>query len=403
MLLLGAALAGCSSLPPLPERTASTAMTDTAGTDLGKLAAASLEQADPGESGFRLLPTGDFALDARLALARRAERSLDVQYYHLANDSVGLQFLRELRDAAKRGVRVRLLVDDLYTGSEDELFCSFAAIPNVEVRLFNPLPSRGGSVLGRIVSSAHEFSRINLRMHNKLFIADNRFSVSGGRNMADEYFMRSTEANFIDMDVISAGPIVRELSQVFDRYWNSALAYPIEPVMRALAPSVADAANEQRFDQLVLAAPPELLPANNDPLGRASVDYELSAGRIAMEFAVAAVLADTPNKGALRNPGDTLSTVNRSVLEELAAARNELLIASPYFIPGKVGMERLREVIDRKVQHPGRHQRRRRHRRAAGALALRPLPAEHAEDGDRALRGQPDAGARRQRVRRSSA
>ena len=100
----------------------------------------------------------------------------------------------------------------------------------------------------------------------------------------------------------------------------------------------------------MLAAPPEFLPATTDPLGRASVDFEFSAGRIAMEFAVAAVLADTPNKGALRNPGDTLSTVNRSVLEELAAARSELLIASPYFIPGKVGMERLREVIDRKVR-----------------------------------------------------
>ena len=187
-------------------------------------------------------------------------------------------------------------------------------------------------------------------MHNKLFIADNRFSVSGGRNMADEYFMRSTEANFIDMDVISAGPIVRELSQVFDRYWNSALAYPIEPVMRALAPSVAGDRERTRFDELVLAAPPEFLPATTDPLGRASVDFEFSAGRIAMEFAVAAVLADTPNKGSLRNPGDTLSTVNRSVLEELAAARKELLIASPYFIPGKVGMERLREVIDRKVR-----------------------------------------------------
>jgi len=349
-ILLGAALAGCSSLPPLPERPASTALSGTADTGLGTLAAASLEQAGPGESGFRLLPTGDFAFDARLALARRAERSLDAQYYHLANDSIGLQFLRELRDAARRGVRVRLLVDDLYTGSEDELFCSFAAIPNVEVRLFNPLPSRGGSPLSRIISSAHEFSRINLRMHNKLFIADNRFSVSGGRNMADEYFMRSSEANFIDLDVIAAGPIVRELSQVFDRYWSSALAYPIVPVIQALAPSVAAAANAERFDQLVLAAPPEFLPATTDPLGRASVDFEFSAGRIAMEFAVAAVLADTPNKGALRNPGDTLSTVNRSVLEELADAKSELLIASPYFIPGKVGMERLREVTDRKVR-----------------------------------------------------
>ena len=350
VLLLGAALAGCSSLPPLPERTASTAASDTAGTGLGVLAAASLERAGAGESGFRLLPTGDFAFDARLALARRAERSLDVQYYQLAKDSVGLQFLRELRNAARRGVHVRLLVDDLYTGGEDELFCSFAAIANVEVRLFNPLPSRGGSMLGRVVSSMHEFTRINLRMHNKLFIADNRFSVSGGRNMADEYFMRSTAANFIDMDVISAGPIVRELSQVFDRYWNSALAYPIVPVLRELSPSVAAAATERRFDELVQTAPPQFLPATTDPLGRASVDFEFSSGRIAMEFAVASVFADTPNKGALHNPGDTLATVNRSVLEELASARSELLIASPYFIPGKVGMERLHEVIARKVR-----------------------------------------------------
>jgi putative cardiolipin synthase len=347
---LAAVLAGCSSVPPLPERTVTLARTDTAGTDLGKLAAASLEEAGPGESGFRLLPTGDFAFDARLALARRAEHTLDVQYYHLANDSVGLQFLRELRDAAGRGVRVRLLVDDLYTGSggrallqlrDDPERRGAAVQPASVARRLGPRPRR---------RLAHEFSRINLRMHNKLFIADNRFSVSGGRNMADEYFMRSDEANFIDMDVLAAGPIVRELSQVFDRYWNSTLAYPIGPVIRHLAPDTAVQASPQRFERLVLAAPPEFLPATTDPLGRASVDYELSAGRIALEFAVAAVLADRPDKGSLRNPGDTLSTVNRSVLEELARARSELLIASPYFIPGKVGIERLREVIDRKVR-----------------------------------------------------
>jgi putative cardiolipin synthase len=348
--LLALALAACSSVPPLPARTATSAVTGTLGTGLGALSAASMEGAGPGQSGFRLLPTGDFALDARLALVRRAERSLDVQYYHLAKDSIGLKFLSDLGEAARRGVRVRLLVDDLYTSGEDELFCSFATIPNVEVRLFNPLPSRGGSLLGRVVASAHQFSRINLRMHNKLFIADNRFSVSGGRNLADEYFMRSNEANFIDMDVISAGPVVRELSQVFDLYWNSSLAYPIGPVMKALAPDIEATASEWRFQTLVRAAPPEIPSAGFDPLGRAAVEREFSSGRIALEYASAAVLADRPDKGALRNPGDTLSTVNRSVLEELAAAREDLLIASPYFIPGRLGMERLREVIDRKVR-----------------------------------------------------
>ena len=334
----------------MPPRGFTTALTDTGGTALGVLAAASMEEAGSGESGFRLLPTGDYAFDARLSLARRAQRSLDVQYYHLEKDSVGLQFLRELRDAAHRGVRVRLLVDDLYTGSEDDLFCSFAALPNVEVRLFNPLPARGGGVKTRIIASLHEFSRINLRMHNKLFIADNRFSVSGGRNMAEEYFMRSTEANFIDMDVISAGPIVRELPQVLDLYWNSSVAYPVHDVVAALAPAVAEAASVGRLDELLQAAPPEFLPQTSDPLGRASVDYELSAGRMALAYAPAHVFADTPYKGTLRNPGDTLSTVNRSVIEELSTARDDILIASPYFIPGKVGMQFLEEATGRKIQ-----------------------------------------------------
>ena len=349
-LALAAALSGCSSLPPRQEQIPTSALADTADTPLGVLAAASLDEAGPGESGFRLLPTGDFAMDGRLALARRAVRSLDVQYYHLHNDSVGLQFLRELRDAAGRGVRIRLLVDDLYTGGEDELFRSFAAVPNVEVRLFNPLPSRGGSVGPRIVASLHEFSRINLRMHNKLFIADNRFSISGGRNMAEEYFMRSSEANFIDMDVIAAGPVVREQSQVFDRYWNSSVVYSVQEVVAAMAPAVADSASVERFDEMVTAAPPEFLPQTSDPLGRVSVDFELSAGRMALHYATAQVFADTPYKGTLRNPGDTLSTVNRSVLEELATARSSILIASPYFIPGKAGMKYLQDAIARKLR-----------------------------------------------------
>ena len=135
---LCAFLAGCAALPPLPARTHSTAIVDTTETLLGRVAAASLEGARGGESGFRLLPTGDYAFDARVALARRAERSLDVQYFQIGHDSVGLQLLRELGDAARRGVRVRLLVDDLYTGGQDELFRSFAALPGVEANGRNP-------------------------------------------------------------------------------------------------------------------------------------------------------------------------------------------------------------------------------------------------------------------------
>src|SRR5437764_14423868 len=218
--LLFALLAGCASLPERTPAPPTVALADVADTRLGRVAAAATPAASRDLSGFRLLPEGETAFNARIALARRAERSLDVQYYLIRDDDVGLQFLRELRDAAARGVRVRLLVDDLYTAGEDELFAGLAAHPNVEVRVFNPLPARAGSFGTRLLFSLHEFGRINHRMHNKLFVADNTFAVSGGRNIANEYFMRSAAANFIDLDVLSSGPVVRELSAVFDSHWN---------------------------------------------------------------------------------------------------------------------------------------------------------------------------------------
>ena len=330
-----AGLGGCAVLPPPPESVATTALTDTRDTALGRVAAASLAGSGPGESGFRLMPSGEFAWDARLALARRAERSLDVQYYQIRSDRVGRRFLRELGDAAGRGVRVRLLVDDFYTGGQDELFRSMAALPNVQVRLFNPLPARGGSVVGRLARSLHEFTRINHRMHNKLFVADNRFSISGGRNMADEYFMQSTAANFIDLDVVAAGPVVREQSAVFDLYWNSAHVWPIESVVAA---GPGNDAAARRFDALVADAAPEIELEPLDPLRRPALGVELAAGRVALTFATAEVFADAPAKVVRRGRDDSVSTVARSTLEAIDGARQEVLIASPYFIPGTFGM-----------------------------------------------------------------
>ncbi len=347
VLLLISALAGCASLPPLPARTGSKAITDTRGTLLGRLANASLDGSGPGESGFRLLPAGDFAFDARVALARRAERSLDVQYYQIQRDSIGLQFLRELRDAAGRGVRVRLLVDDLYTAGEDELFRTLAEVPNVEVRLFNPLPARGATLAGRLIFSLHEFTRINHRMHNKLFIADNRFSVSGGRNMADEYFMRSAQANFIDMDVIAAGPVVRELSGVFDHYWNSDYAYPVQSVV---ALRIDAAAAQRRFDELANNPAPAFESTLGDPYGLASVEFELAAGQMTLTFANASVFADAPEKIARKDRDENLATVTRSTLEAFHSARSEVVIASPYFIPGPIGLDSMKEAIDNHIR-----------------------------------------------------
>jgi putative cardiolipin synthase len=340
-LAMLAGATGCASLAPRGPVPPSAALSDVADTTLGRAAAASLPRDAPALSGFRLLPEGETSFDARIALARRAQKSLDVQYYLIVDDDLGRQFLRELRDAARRGVRVRLLVDDLYAAGEDALFAGLAAYPGVEVRMFNPLPTRAGSFRHRLVFSLHEFDRINHRMHNKLFIADNSFAVSGGRNIAEEYFMRSASANFIDLDVLSAGPVVRQLSQVFDSYWNSEQAYPIGSVaVEPRPPAEARAA----FDAIVATAKPSVAERAQDVLGNTPVAEQIDAGRATLEPATARVFADTPDKAAGGDRAPAGPSVNDQILAVFAASTRDVDIVSPYFVPGERGMKMIRAV-----------------------------------------------------------
>jgi len=344
--VLGLCLGGCAGLPPPVANPASHAFTDTESTALARIAQAARERAAvaPDRSGFRPLPEGEFAFDARLALTRHAQRSLDVQYYLIQNDPLGRMLLRELRDAALRGVRVRLLVDDLYAAGEDELFAGLAAHPNAQVRIYNPLPARAGPFIGRLLFSMHEFGRINHRMHNKLFIADNSFSVSGGRNIAAEYFMRSEQANFVDLDMLSTGPVVREFSQAFDRYWNSERAWPIERVtyLRERDAEVL----RQRFDALVRDANPSVSPRERDVLLRPALSRQLERGVLdGQMFASARVVADRPDKVVVGTPGHRdPGTVLESVVGLFGQGRKEVLILSPYFIPDPRGLEMMRRA-----------------------------------------------------------
>jgi len=174
------------------------------------------------------MPIASVAYGARLELAEKAQQTLDVQYYVLAQDGTGKRFIRALRDAARRGVRVRLLVDDVYTAGEDGMLAELAAEPHAEVRVYNLFPAARDSSAGRWLASWWDFRRVDHRMHNKLFVVDNALAVFGGRNIADPYFMRGADSNFVDLDVLAAGPVVRELSRAFDEYWNSDFVYPIE-------------------------------------------------------------------------------------------------------------------------------------------------------------------------------
>ena len=341
-------LAGCAGLPPRVPPPVSHAHTGTDGTPLARIARNSLP---PGvaadQSGFRLLPSGEQSFDGRLALAEHAVRSIDAQYYHVHADPAGAMFLRSLRDAAARGVRVRLLVDDFHAAEVYPLLQGLAAHPGVEVRVFNPLLARSGSPLGRMLLSLRDFARVNHRMHNKLFLADNQVALYGGRNIADEYFYRNSKANFVDQDVLSVGAVVRELSASFDRYWNSE---PVWLLQQLLAPPRSVAEARQRFES---ASKPmaDALPALNrvpvDPLRQTSVRVQLAEGRLQQHLGRARVHDDPPEKVGQPVVVDQPSAAMRGKLDVIAAARDEVVLVSPYFMPGPVGMTMMEQAARR--------------------------------------------------------
>jgi putative cardiolipin synthase len=328
---------------------ASHALTAQQPTALSRVADASLSADLPQHSGFRLLPTADYAFAARLDLARQAEQTLDVQYYHIHSDVIGLTFLRALRDAAQRGVRVRLLVDDYYAGEIEELLLGLASYPHAQVRLFNPLTARLGSPLLRMLQSWNEFDRVNHRMHNKLMVADNALAIYGGRNIADEYFRRNRDANFIDIDVLSAGPVVRDLSTVFDMYWNSEQAYPVYQVVPVTPDPVV---LQARFDSRVAAAAAEftLDLLVTDPLGVPPVGVQLLQGRLALTPGTAKVFADPPNKVTEPVRFTQASVALRGQLDMIALALEEVVMVSPYLIPNKNALDLMHGLGQRGVK-----------------------------------------------------
>src|ERR1700693_5391463 len=196
-------LAGCATLPKHVEKSQSAALPNPATTTLGRMVAA--EEDGKSLSGIRLLTSGEEDLADLIALADHAERTRDIQYYIIHQDDSARILLQHVRRAADRGVRVRVLVDDLNTAGEDRRFMHLGAHANVEVRVFNPFPGGRSATWTRLLASVNDIRRINHRMHNKLFVADNALAITGGRNIGDEYFTRDPKYNFIDLDVVAAG------------------------------------------------------------------------------------------------------------------------------------------------------------------------------------------------------
>ncbi|RZI64726.1 MAG: phospholipase D family protein [Variovorax sp.] len=346
LALLGvvAFLAACGSLPAFKQMPATLSLPPDAATPLAKIVAASTP---PGEhSGFRLMPLGVYSLDARIELARRAQHTLDVQYYVIANDGAGGLLLRTLKEAALRGVRVRLLIDDLYTASTDQMLLALTATPNVEVRLFNPFCCARGSLAGRFAASAFDIHRLNHRMHNKLFIADGVMAVAGGRNIADEYFTLNSAQNFIDMDALVVGRVIAELATIFDGYWNSEEVYPIAAIVQPYAGRTVMASDFDARVGIGGPAPKVVLPPA-DVLGYGPIGEEFDAGRVGFLWGVAHAVADPPAKLRYMTGEEAFATsVTARFWQQLLTAENEVVLTSPYLVPGERGMAGFKQLRD---------------------------------------------------------
>ena len=326
-LLLSVA-AGCSSLPSLENRPRSSADLNTADTRLGRAIAPRIA-AHPGTSGVYPLADAHDAFAARALLARAADRTLDVQYYIWRKDMTGTMLFAALQQAADRGVRVRLLLDDNNTAGLDSTLAALDADPRIEVRLFNPFVTRGARALDFLT----DFSRVNRRMHNKSFTADSQATIVGGRNVGDEYFGAADDVLFADLDVIAVGPVVTEVARDFDRYWNSASAYPVNRLLPAtdhkvMAELAADAARLEHSPQAVAYA---------GAVRASPFVSQLLNGSLALEWAPTRMVSDDPAKGlGLAPRGELLLDKLRETIGQPAAAMD---LVSPYFVPTHAGVD----------------------------------------------------------------
>jgi phosphatidylserine/phosphatidylglycerophosphate/cardiolipin synthase-like enzyme len=327
-------LAGCVGLPKHVIKFRSEALRSPQSTTLGRIAEERAEGIPANLSGIRLLTSGEEAYDSWIALADRAERTLDIQYYIIHQDESSRTLLRHVRAAADRGVRVRVLVDDLNTAGEDRRFMHLEQHANIAVRVFNPFPGGRSATWSRILTSISDIPRINHRMHNKLFVADNAMAITGGRNIGDEYFTRGKSSNFIDLDVVAVGPIVPQLSASFDAFWNSKYSYPISSLA---SPVPAEAPRPAPLEESV---PTE----EGNWLAR-----ELDAHELQLTWVAATVLADRTGKIASETAPSADVTIAKNLATLMRSAQQEVIVISPYFVPGEAGLALMRELTERGV------------------------------------------------------
>ncbi len=334
-LLIALLLGACGGLPKDGGRTVSAAMTDNGRTGLAR-AVRPRVVAHIGQSGLHPLADGREALASRLALADAAQRSLDVQYFIWNKDMTGKVLLEHLLRAADRGVRVRLLLDDLGTAPSDAVLLAIDSHPNIEVRMFKPVVLRSPRLLGIIV----DLGRLNQRMHNKSFTADGQVAIVGGRNIGDEYFGAHEAMNYADFDVAVIGPVVKEVSDEFDLYWNNQASIPIAALTRQNTTPKQLAEKRVALTEYHTTAERSAYAATvrDNEFAR-----QLRRRNVSYFWGRATIVDDHPDKVAT-SAANIETHLAPQLRDVVGKTKRELFLVSPYFVPGKQGVDLLAGV-----------------------------------------------------------
>ena len=337
-------MAGCASIDFDYPRVESHALTDTAETQLGRQIVPYVATKPENQAGFYPVNNGIEALASRLLMAGRAEKSIDVQYYLIKNDIVGRTFIYSLLQAADRGVRIRLLIDDMFTSGYDVELAALDSHANFEIRIFNPF-HRGS--MGKVKSAVCGFARVNRRMHNKSFTIDNQITLIGGRNIADEYFGAGEDAKFDDLDVVAIGPIVQEVSDMFDTFWNHETALPVAAFVKELEDP--DAALTELKARLA-KAPREAERSKYADAVQSRILQFVESDKDVFAWAPYQLVVDSPDKGikAKVRAGE-VELITTHLVESLRSAKEKLVLVSPYFVPMKAGINGLTKLQARGV------------------------------------------------------
>ncbi|MCK9992015.1 MAG: cardiolipin synthase C [Alphaproteobacteria bacterium] len=333
-ILFFTVVAGCGSVPVSTQhpQIPSYALPQSEKTGLG----ASLKDdiaAHSGQSGFRVLTTGSESFAMRLALIRAAEKSLDLQYFSINDDTTSNLLIEALLQAAQRGVRIRFLLDDFNFDAVDETFSVLDGFKNLEIRVFNPVTTRDHGLLEKAVLNLTDLKTMNHRMHNKALIGDNQMAIIGGRNLGDEYFEENTDVTFRDIDILTAGPVTAAISRSFDQYWNSKDAIPV-PQLRK--PEIKTELAVNIRNELAGHWEKVRNSEKGGKLLRYTLAERLKDGDVKLTWAWAELVADSPKK-IDTDRDETVSPPLMRLDFMLDRAEHEFMAVSPYFVPRESG------------------------------------------------------------------